>query len=94
MGDIAKIAVKTALVAGVIASAVVLITSIQLPQVDFTVFREVVGHGKAIVNYYAGGTVLTSLFTIGLALLSFKYVVIPTLALASMAIRWIFKVNE
>lgn len=93
MSDAIKIAVKTALIAGVMLSAIAIINAITLPAIDFTIFRTAIGHGKAIVNYY-GGTTLNVLFTIGLSLLTLKYVVGPMLAISSIAIRWIFKVNE
>lgn len=94
MGDLVKIGVKTALVALVVAAAVVILTSIQLPEVDLTILREVIGHGKAIVNYYGANTILSNLLVIGFSLLFLKYVTLPILAITSLAIRWIFKVNE
>lgn len=93
MSDAIKIALKTALIAGVMVAAVAILNAVQVPQIDLTVFRQGIGHAKAIMNYF-GGTANNALFLIGFALLSLKYVLLPSLTIGAIAVKWIFKVNE
>lgn len=93
MSDAIKIGVKTALIAGVMVAAVAILRAITIPEIDRTVFLEAIGHAKALVNYY-GGTVNTVLFNIAFILLNIKYILLPTLMITSIAVKWIFKVNE
>lgn len=93
MADFVKMAAKIALIAGVMAGAILILSGIVIPTVNLTPIAEAVGHGKAILDYYLTGG-FGILFTAGIALLALKYVVTPTVWVLSIVWRWVFKVNE
>lgn len=92
MADWVKIATKLALIAVVMAAVALLLNGIIMPQIDLEPIKQAVGHGKAIINYYTDG--YAGLFLLGLSLITLRYIVFPIFMLASIAWRWIFKVNE
>lgn len=95
MGDMVKIAAKVALITVVMASAVIILTAIELPRVDLTVLGQIIGHAKAIIAYYTESTALFQiLWNLGVGLLTFRYIVFPAVRLGAIATRWIMKVNE
>lgn len=93
MADYIKMAAKLALIAGVMAGAIAILSGVVIPTIDLAPLIEAVGHGKAILNYYLTGG-FGVLFTAGVSLLTIKYVVIPTFFVISIVWRWVFKVNE
>lgn len=92
MGDVVKIAVKTALIVGIMAAALLLLNGVVIPTINVQPLAEALGHGLAIVTYYCGP--FTGLITLWITLLGIKYVAIPTYKVAMIAVRWIMKVNE
>lgn len=92
MGDLVKIGVKTALIVGIMAAALLLLGNIQIPAINTSGLVSGLGTGLAILNYYAGN--FSWLITAGFFLLSLKYILIPTFKVASIIWRWIMKVNE
>lgn len=93
MTDALKIAAKTALIVTIMAGVAFILNSVQIPTVGNELFRQGIGHAKAIAAYYGTGT-LNTLFTIGISLLILKYVALPLWSITAIAIRWIMKVNE
>ena len=93
MGDFVKIAVKTALIVGVMVAAGLLLGGIVIPTINMTPIAEAVGHGKAILDYYLTGG-FGVLFTAGMVLLLIKYVLFPVFMVTSIVWRWVMKVNE
>lgn len=93
MADFVKMAAKLALIAGVMAGAILILTGVVIPTINIAPLLEAVGHGKAILDYYLTGA-FGVLFQAGIALLLLKYVVTPTLWVLSIVWRWVFKVNE
>lgn len=91
MGDIVKIAAKTALIAVVTVAIIALFANVQIPGLDFSVFGRALATGIAIVNHWCPATVIifpvaVAMFGVYLAILLFEF--------AMIAVRWIFKVNE
>lgn len=91
MGDIIKIAAKTALIAVITAAIIALFANIQIPTLDFQAFTQSLGSGLAVIYHYV--PIAQVLFPIVLALLAFD-VALRAFNLAMIAIRWIMKVNE
>lgn len=92
MGDAVKIAVKTGLIIVISVAIIALFATVQIPQLDLTRFASAVGHGKAIIDYYAGW--MSPLLICALFLLTLNYVALPAFHVAMIATRWIMKVNE
>lgn len=91
MGDAVKIAVKTALIAGITAGIIALFNVIQIPSVDYTSFTQAISTGLAVIYHYI--PVTTVLFPLVLGILAFD-VALRAFNLAMIAVRWIMKVNE
>lgn len=91
MGDFVKIAAKTALIAIITAGIIALFANIQIPNMDFTAFRQSLGTGLAVLYHYV--PVAQVLFPVVLSLLAFD-VALRAFNLAMIAIRWVMKVNE
>lgn len=91
MADWAKIALKTGLIAGVMAALWAVFTQIQFPSISFSGIFDGVGTAFAFINYWIPifpvlwNTAL-AMGSLLLALWGFRY--------ATIAIRWLFKVNE
>lgn len=92
MGDLVKIAVKTALIAVVMLAAAALLSGIVIPTIDTTPLQNALGKGLAIIRYYTEP--YGWLMTVGIVLLGIKYVALPIFFIASIGWRWIMKVNE
>lgn len=89
--DIAKIAAKTALIAVITTAIVAIFATVQIPNLDFTLFGQALGKGLAIIYHWVPGSnvivpIAFSMMSIQLAILLFEY--------AMIAVRWIMKVNE
>jgi len=91
MADWAKILLKTGLIAGVMAGIWAVFTQIQIPTIDFSVITQNTSFAYAFLTYWnpafpvVWGIVLTMLGVL-LALWTFRF--------GSIAVRWLFKVNE
>lgn len=92
MGDIVKIGVKTALIVGIMAAALLILNGVVIPTINVQPIGEAVGKGLAIVTYYCGP--YTGLVALWMVLLGIRYVAIPAYKVTMVAIRWIMKVNE
>lgn len=90
--DIAKIALKASLVAVIVAAIIALVTYIAFPMYDEQFVREAIGHGKAILEYYI--PTYAPLLTLGFAVISLKFAIIPFLRMTLMTFRWLFIINE
>lgn len=91
MGEFVKIAVKTALIAVIMAGIVAIFATIQVPTLDFTYFIQGLGVALAVVYHYI--PVSTILLPIGFALLTLELAIL-TFKIGMIAVRWIMKVNE
>lgn len=91
MGDIIKIAAKTALIAVITAGIIALFANIQIPALDYTQFSQALGMGLAVLYHYV--PVMAILWPVVLALIAFD-LGYYAFQLAMIAIRWIMKVNE
>lgn len=92
MGDVVKIAVKTALIVGIMAAVLLILNGVVIPTINVQPLAEALGHGLAIVNYYVGP--YTGLVALWIVMLGIKYVAIPAFKVSMIAVRWIMKVNE
>lgn len=89
--DIAKIALKTALIAAVTGLIVAGFADFKLPSIDAQYFIEAVGHGKAIVAYWVPP--FAAFLEFGIRTLEL-IIVLLGVNVALLAFRWILKVNE
>lgn len=91
MADWAKIALKTALIAGIMTALWGVFNLIQIPTIDFTVLTANSTFAYAFLTYWCPafpvvwGVILTMLGVL-LALWAFRF--------ATVSVRWLFKVNE
>lgn len=92
MADAIKMAAKIALIALVTGAIVAVFTGIVVPEIDLTTFITAIGKGKAIIYYYADW--LVPILNLGIVILALRYLALPTLSLAMIAYKWLFKVNE
>lgn len=91
MADWAKIALKLGLVAGVMIGIWAIFTQIQFPSISFTGVFAYAGSAMAVATYWipAFPIIWTTTLAMGgllIALWTFRF--------TSIAIRWLFKVNE
>lgn len=91
MGDVVKIAVKTALIAIITASILALFTVVQIPNLDFSVLTR--GLSVALAVAYHWCPILSVIFPVALAILGLK-LAIKVFEIGAIAWRWIMKVNE
>lgn len=89
--DIAKIAIKTGLIAIVTAAIIAVFSVVQIPSVPTEYFAQAVGMGKAFIQYWVPG--YNILFTFGITML-ILWITVYALRIAQIALHWIFKVNE
>ena len=90
MADWAKIMLKTGLVAGVMVAIWAVFTQVQIPNISYDV-AQTFEFGMAFLVYWCPAfsyvwTASVALISILLALWTFRF--------GSIAIRWLFKVNE
>jgi len=91
MADWAKIAIKTALVAGVMVALWAVFTQIQIPTIDFSVPLQSAGFAMAFLTYWCPAfPVVWNASLVMLAVL----VALWTFRFGTVAVRWLFKVNE
>lgn len=91
MADWAKIALKTALIVGVMAGIWAVFALVQIPVIDFSIITQNAGKALAILTYFC--PVFPTIWTVVLSLAGLL-VALWTFRFASVAIRWLFKVNE
>lgn len=89
--DYIKMGVKIGLIALVTAAILVLFTSVTIPSLDMTFLNSCVSSVLALIYHWCPGAtvvvpVALGLFSVQLAIMLFEY--------ASIAFRWLFKVNE
>lgn len=89
--DYIKMAAKIALIAVVTAAIILIFSTVQIPNLDFTLLQQGLGTALAIIYHWIPGSniIVPSAFAmlgIQLAILLFEY--------GAIAWRWIFKVNE
>lgn len=91
MADWAKIALKTGLIAVVMAAIWAVFNVVQIPTIDYSTVFASAGTAFAIITYWVPVFPVvwnTTLILVGMliALWAFRF--------AMVAIRWLFKVNE
>lgn len=91
MIDGLKMAAKVALIATITASIIGIFTQVQIPGLNFTYFSQAISTALAIAYHWCPGLsiivpVAVSMFGVYLAIMAFHF--------ASIAFRWVFKVNE
>lgn len=92
MGDFAKIALKTGLMAIILAGFVVLLVGIQFPSVSLTSdIITGIGKAKAFASYWLPNYGI--ILTLGLAIVAFDFSVM-LFKFTIQAVKWIMKVNE
>ena len=91
MADWAKIALKAGLIAGVMAALWAVFTQIQIPSIDYSVVTQTAGTAMAFLIYWC--PVFPVIWNISLVMLGLL-VALWTFRFGSIAIRWLFKVNE
>lgn len=91
MGDLVKIAAKTALIAVITAAIIAVFTQVQFPVLDYSNFVSYLRAGYAVAIHWC--PVLATLFPIAIALMGIR-VAIWLCKLGLIAVRWIMKVNE
>lgn len=91
MADWIKIGVKAGLVATATATLIVLLSFVSFPALDLSIFTQGIAFAYALGDYYFPAfNILISLFIplLGLRLL------VMTISLVLITIRWVLKVNE
>lgn len=91
MADWAKIALKTGLIAGVMVGLWAVFGVIQFPAIDFSVLSQSAGFAMAFLTYWCPAfPVIWNIALVMIGVLISLYV----FRFGSIAIRWLFKVNE
>ena len=91
MADWVKIALKAGLIAGVMVGLWAIFTQIQIPAIDYTVVTQTAGTAMAFLTYWCPA--LPIIWNISLVMLGIL-VTLWTFRFGSVAVRWLFKVNE
>lgn len=89
--DYVKMAAKVALIAVITAAIIAIFATVQIPNLDFTLFSQSISKGLALVYHWVPGSnvllpLAFSMFGIQLAIMLFEY--------SMIAVRWVLKVNE
>lgn len=91
MADWAKIAIKTGLIAGVMVALWAVFTRLQIPQIDFSIVLQDASLAMAFLTYWCPAfPVVWNMSLVMLGVL----VALWTFRFATIAVRWLFKVNE
>lgn len=91
MADWAKIAIKTGLIAGIMAGIWALFTQVPVPVLDFTPITRYGSIAMAILNYWIPSfPIIWGITVFALGLL----IILWTFRFSMIAVRWLFKVNE
>ena len=91
MADWAKIAIKTGLIAGVMLALWAVFTQIQFPSLDYSVIAQSAGFAMAFLTYWCPA--FPVIWNISLVMLG-VLVSLWTFRFTTIAVRWLFKVNE
>lgn len=91
MADWVKIALKTGLVAGVMVALWAVFTQIQIPAIDFSVIANSAGFAMSFLTYWCPA--FPVVWNIALVMLG-VLIALWTFRFATVAVRWLFKVNE
>lgn len=91
MADWVKIALKTGLVAGVMVALWAVFTQIQLPTIDYSGVIQTMSFAYAFLTYWI--PVFPIIWNISLVMLS-VLLALWTFRFGTIAVRWLFKVNE
>lgn len=91
MADWAKIILKSGLIAGVMIGLWAVFTQIQIPSIDYTVVTQTAGTAMAFLTYWCPAFPI--IWNISLVMLGIL-VALWTFRFGSIAVRWLFKVNE
>lgn len=91
MADFVKIAVKTALIAVIMAGIVVIFATVQLPTLDFTLLTNGLGVALAVLYHYV--PIASTIMPIVLVILALDFSILA-FKVGMIAIKWILKVNE
>ena len=91
MADWVKIALKTGLIAGVMVALWAVFTQIQIPSIDFSILANSAGFAMAFLTYWCPA--FPVVWNISLVMLG-VLVALWTFRFSTVAIRWLFKVNE
>lgn len=91
MADWAKIAIKTALIIGIMAGIFAIFANIQIPVIDYSTFSQGLSVGLAVLYHWFPITqvlfpLVVALAGIAVGILTFKY--------GMIAVKWLMKVNE
>lgn len=91
MADWAKILLKTGLVLGIMTGIWAVFTQIQIPQLNYDFMFSRWNNAFTLINYWIPDFAIV--WNITLALLGLL-VALWTFRFGSIAVRWLFKVNE
>lgn len=91
MGDLVKIAAKTALIVVITAAILALFATIQIPNIDFSVLSTGLGVALAVIHHWI--PISTVIIPASIVMLSLQLAIV-LFEFAMIAVRWIMKVNE
>lgn len=89
--DYVKMAAKIALIAVITTAIIVLFATVQIPNLDFTLFSTGINKALAIFYHWVPGA--SVIFPIAVAMLTLQ-LAIKLFEFAMIAVRWVMKVNE
>lgn len=91
MDGFIKMAVRAGLILTVTAAILVLFATLTIPALNFSYVIQGLGKAFAILYHWVPGSrALVSVILVALGII----IAIKVFELASMAIRWVFKINE
>lgn len=91
MGDVVKIAAKTALIVVITGAILALFATVQIPSIDFSVLTTGLGVALAVIHHWI--PISTVIIPAAIVMLSIQLAII-VFEFAMIAVRWIMKVNE
>lgn len=90
--DFIKTAAKLIAIVAGIAIIITVVNAVTIPNFDLALFQNAIAKGKAILSYYSGD--FYSLFSVGVMLLSFRFIIVPVARLTLISLRITMKANE
>ena len=89
--DYIKMGAKLALIAVITAAIILIFSTVQIPNLDFTLMNQGLGTALAVIYHWVPAAqvifpIAVAMLGIQLAILLFEY--------AMIAVRWVMKVNE
>ena len=91
MGDLLKIAAKTALVAVITAGVLLIFANIQIPNLDFSLLVSGLGTALAVLYFYI--PISSVIIPLAFVLLGVQLAIL-TFKVGAIAWKWILKINE